>query len=101
MRDYGLVFKIRRQLVEISPQQTSEPRPEPVVISVQEPIQDPGENGAVVVGGRLLLSLWGRLAETRRGNKETRVKSLRGRNIIPALVKLQDVRHNTVIVINY
>lgn len=42
---------------------TSEPRPQPVVVAVQEPVQDPGEDGAVVVGRRLLLGLRGRLAE--------------------------------------
>lgn len=39
------------------PQQTSEPRPEPVVVTIKEPVQDPSENCAVVIGGCLLLSL--------------------------------------------
>lgn len=38
-------------------QQTSKPWPEPVVITVKEPVQDPGENCAVVNAARLLLSL--------------------------------------------
>lgn len=36
---------------KIGPQQTSKPRPEPVVVSIEEPVQDPGENCAVVNGG--------------------------------------------------
>lgn len=47
----------------ISRQQTSEARPEPVVVTVQEPVQDPGKDRAVVVGARLLLSLGGGQAE--------------------------------------
>lgn len=43
-------------------QRTSESRPEPVVVTVQEPVQDPGENCAVVDGGR-------GQAETRRDER--------------------------------
>lgn len=71
------------------PKRTSKPRPEPVVITVKEPVQDPGENCAVVVGGRLLLSLRGGQAEA-GGGKEMR------RNNILALTKYSSV----VIVIN-
>lgn len=53
--------------IRSSLQQTSEPRPEPVVVSVQEPVQNAGEDRTVVVGSRLLLSLRGRLAKTGRG----------------------------------
>lgn len=42
---------------EISSQQTSKPRTEPVVITVEEPVQDPGENCAVIDGCHLLLIL--------------------------------------------
>lgn len=35
------------------PSHTAKPRPEPVVVTVEEPVQDPGENGAVVDGRRL------------------------------------------------
>lgn len=47
--------------------QTSEPRPEPVVVAVQEPVQDPREDRAVVVGRRLLL---GGLAQAGGGGGE-------------------------------
>lgn len=80
------------------PQQTSKPRPEPVIIAIKEPIQDPRENCAVVVGGRLLLSLWGGQAETRKG-EETRVKRPLG-GTASWRHRLQDVKHDTVIVIN-
>ena len=79
-----------------SPRQTSKPRSEPVVITIEEPIQDPGENCTVVVGARLLLSLWGGQAEAGRGEDEEEMR----RNNILGLVKLQDVKHDMVIVIN-
>lgn len=84
---------------EIGPQQTSKPRPEPVVVTVKEPIQDPGENCAVVVGGRLLLSLRGGQAETRRREEGESKETLRRNNTL-ALVKEQGVEHDMVIVIN-
>ena len=86
------------------PRQTSEPRPEPVVVAVQEPVQDPGENRAVVVGDRLLLRLQGGQAEAKgTGEEEEEEEEERGemrRNNILALVKLQDVKPDTLIVIN-
>lgn len=56
------------------PEQTSKPGPEPVVVTVKEPVQDPGEDCAVVVGGRLLLSLRGGLAQARRREGKETVK---------------------------
>lgn len=47
--------------------QTSEPWPEPVVVAIKEPVQDAGEDGAVVVGHCLLLS---RLAEPERDGQK-------------------------------
>lgn len=41
-----------------APSHTPKPRPEPVVVTVKEPIQDPGENCAVVIGR------WLRLGQT-------------------------------------
>lgn len=91
----ALTFRGEFECTKQCPLQTSEPRPEPVVVSVEEPVQDPGKNCAVVVGGCLLLSLGGLAKTRRRGNEE----AMR-RNTIQALVKAQDVKPDTVIVIN-
>lgn len=51
--------KEKKRKTQNSWKQTSEPWPKPVVVTVQEPIQDSGEDCAVVVGAHLLLSFWG------------------------------------------
>lgn len=66
---------------------------------MKEPVQDPGENCAVVVGGRLLLSLRGGQAEARRREEGESEATPRGSNTL-ALVKPQDVKHDMVLVIN-
>lgn len=65
-------------------QQTSEPGPEPVVVTVEEPVQDPGENCAVVDGGR-------GQAETRRDERGGEITGTPRRN---NSVKPQDVKHD-------
>lgn len=57
---------------------TSKAGPEPVVIAVEEPIQDPGEDCAVVVGRRLLLSLR-RQTDARKGEEERGGEESNGR----------------------
>lgn len=44
-----------KQREKRGPIHTAKPRPEPVVVSIEEAVQDPGENGAVVDDRQLRL----------------------------------------------